>query len=134
MLTRHEDCRDALRDNKRFSNDPTKGTGDLARFVAESRRRSPISDTPIVGSSDPPVHTRLRSIVSRLFATRAVADARPRIRALVDRLLDDAGSPGQFDLMSAVARPLPSLIIGDLLGLSEDDRQPGVIGPVPSCV
>lgn len=124
VLTRHNDCRDTLRDNVRFSNDPTRGDGDLARFVVDSRHRSPIGDTAIVGSSDPPVHTRLRSIVSRLFTTRTVQAARPRIRQHVEQLLDKATASGSFELMSSVARPLPSLIVGDLLGLTEDERAP----------
>jgi len=124
VLTRHDNCRDALRDNVRFSNDPTRGSGDLAQFVASSRHRSPIGDTAIVGSSDPPVHTRLRSIVSRLFTTRTVQAARPRIRQHVDQLLDEAAASGSFELMSSVARPLPSLIVGDLLGLTADERKP----------
>jgi cytochrome P450 len=120
VLTRHDNCRD----NVRFSNDPTRGNGDLAQFVASSRHRSPIGDTAIVGSSDPPVHTRLRSIVSRLFTTRTVQAARPRIRQHIDQLLDEAAASGSFELMSSVARPLPSLIVGDLLGLTEDERKP----------
>jgi len=124
VLTRHEDCRDALRDNVGFSNDPTRGNGDLAQFVAGSRHRSPIGETAIIGSSDPPVHTRLRSIVSRLFTTRTVQAARPRIRQHVEQLLDEAMAADSFDLMSSVARPLPSLIVGDLLGLTEDERAP----------
>ena len=124
LIARHEDCRNVLRDNVRFSNDPTRGNGDLAQFVATSRQHSPIGDTAIVGSSDPPVHTRLRSIVSRLFTTRTVEAARPRIRQLVDGLVDEATATGRFELMRSVARPLPSLIVGDLLGLTEDERQP----------
>jgi cytochrome P450 len=124
VLTRHEDCRETLRDNVRFSNDPTRGSGDLARFVVSSRHRSPIGDTAIVGSSDPPVHTRLRSIVSRLFTTRTVQAARPRIRQHVEQLLGEATASGSFDLMSSIARPLPSLIVGDLLGLTEEERAP----------
>lgn len=124
VLTRHADCRAVLADNVRLSNNPTLGNGDLPRFVAESRRRSPIGETPIIGSSDPPVHTRLRTVVGRLFTTRAVLGARSRIREHVDGLLDAADRTGRFDLMNSVARPLPSLVVGELLGLNEEERDP----------
>jgi len=124
IVTRHEDARNVLRDDECYSNDPGRATGGMGAHVAASRRRSPIGETPLIGSSDPPVHTRLRGIVSRLFTARAVSEARLRIRELVHELLDAAAPSGQLELMSQLARPLPSYVVAELLGLNAEERAP----------
>jgi cytochrome P450 len=45
--------------------------------------------------SDPPDHTRLRSLMNKAFTPRVVEAMRPRIQALVDELLNQALSTGQ---------------------------------------
>ena len=72
---------------------------------------------------DPPDHTRLRKLIAKAFALRAISTLRPRVEALVDELLDDvaaAGSP--FDYMTVVAGPLPALVIAEMLGIPREDR------------
>jgi hypothetical protein len=124
VVTRHADAREVLRDNERFSNDPTTSTSGLGVHVAASRRRSPLGETPLLGSSDPPVHTRLRGIVARQFTPRVVEESRPRARALIEELLDGGRVGDEIEFMSAVAQQLPVLIIGELLGLEPDERGP----------
>ena len=50
--------------------------------------------------------------------------SRPRIRELIDELLDKASEEGRSDFMSVVAHPLPVHLVGGLLGLTEEDRAP----------
>src|ERR1700757_296995 len=45
-------------------------------------------------SVDPPDHTRLRRVSSAAFSRPRIAALRPRIRAIVDRLLDDPEARG----------------------------------------
>jgi cytochrome P450 len=74
---------------------------------------------------DPPVHTRLRRLVSRAFTPSRVATLEPAIRAIAGRLLDelDAAGPGAtVDLVEGYAYPLPFGVIGELLGIPAADR------------
>ncbi|GLX47507.1 cytochrome P450 [Streptomyces hygroscopicus subsp. hygroscopicus] len=75
--------------------------------------------------TDPPQHTRLRSLVTRAFTMRRVERLRPRVRRITDGLLDEMLSPGhagRADLISSLAYPLPLTVICELLGVPEMDR------------
>jgi hypothetical protein len=71
---------------------------------------------------DPPDHTRLRSLVNRAFTPRMTEGLRPRIQQIVDELLDTAAQDERFDLINALALPLPLLVIAELLGVPAVDR------------
>ena len=71
---------------------------------------------------DPPDHTRLRSLVNKAFTRQAVNLLEPRIRGLMAVLLDDIDDPAGFDLMKAVANPLPVTVIAEMLGVPPEDR------------
>ncbi len=71
---------------------------------------------------EPPDHTRLRRLVSKAFTPATVEGLRPRIEAIVDRLLGGALEAGEFDLIAGVAEPLPVTVIAELLGVPEADR------------
>jgi cytochrome P450 len=69
---------------------------------------------------NPPEHTRVRSLVARVFTARRVAAMRPSVEAIADRLLD--GLAGETDFVEAVAFPFPVTVIGELLGVPAEDR------------
>ncbi len=72
-----------------------------------------------------PHHERLRRLVSRAFTPRRVAGLRPAVERLTDQLLDrlaDRAAAGPVDLMEHLALPLPITVIGELLGIPEEDR------------
>ena len=71
---------------------------------------------------DPPDHTRLRALVNKAFARRAVNALEPRIRAILGSLLDAIEDPAGFDFMQAVARPVPVMVIAEMLGVPPRDR------------
>jgi len=71
---------------------------------------------------EPPDHTRLRRLVSKAFTPATVEGMRPRIEAIVDRLVGRALEMGAFDLIADVAEPLPVTVIAELLGVPEADR------------
>lgn len=64
---------------------------------------------------EPPVHTRLRTLVNRAFVSRQVERLRPRVEALANRLIDEL--PAEADLLPAYAAPLPVTIICEMLGV-----------------
>jgi len=69
---------------------------------------------------DPPQHRKLRTLVSQAFTPKVVAGLEPRITELTTDLLDRAGE--RFDLIDAVAYPLPVVVIAELLGIPTSDR------------
>ena len=77
-----------------------------------------------LGFTDPPDHTRLRRILTPEFTMRRLERLRPLIDGVVARQLDvvDAHAP-IADLVQTFAFPIPFLVICDLLGLPEDDRE-----------
>ncbi|MBT2676735.1 cytochrome P450 [Streptomyces sp. ISL-14] len=72
--------------------------------------------------SDAPDHPRLRALISRAFAPRAVATLRTRIVEAVDRIITHAAPTGRMDIVADLARPLPLTIICDLLDVPQRDR------------
>ncbi|WP_415853159.1 cytochrome P450 family protein, partial [Streptomyces albus] len=72
---------------------------------------------------DPPDHTRLRSLVTKVFTAGAVAPLRPRIEAIADELLDAMEKAGpDSELLADYALPLPIRVICELLGVPFADR------------
>jgi cytochrome P450 len=76
--------------------------------------------------SEPPKHTRLRRLVQSAFSRGHVSRLAPRIEELTAGLLDgcDArlAADGSFDVIAELAEPLPVLVIAELLGWPEADR------------
>jgi cytochrome P450 len=74
--------------------------------------------------NDPPIHTRVRKLLSPSFTPRTLRALQPRIEALVDRLLDAAAERGRIDLIGDFAAAIPVQLIGDMLGIPQDERGP----------
>lgn len=74
-------------------------------------------------TQDPPDHTRLRGLVVKAFTARRVEDMRPKIQAIVDDSIDRVIGRGRMDLISDFAFRLPVIVICDMLGIPETDRE-----------
>jgi len=120
-LSRYDDCQRLLRhpgSGKDFSGVANTLGLSEEQWARQSRFRD---DTSSMLTSDPPDHTRLRGLVTRVFTPRAVEALRPRIVALVDDLLDGLGE-GEVEVMGTLAFPLPVTVIGEMLGVPAADR------------
>lgn len=104
VLTEFEHANAVLRDHSRFSRD----------YGGKSAYRSMLD-------TDPPDHTRLRTLVSKAFTPRSVADLAPRIQQIVDELLDATEGQDRFDLIDSFAYPLPVIVIAEMLGVPSED-------------
>jgi len=71
---------------------------------------------------DPPVHTRLRRLVSKAFTPRSVEALRERVRGNVKALLDAALARGEMDVIADLALPVPSTVICEMMGVPLADR------------
>jgi cytochrome P450 len=72
---------------------------------------------------DPPDHTRLRSLVSKVFTPRSVAGLATLVTSLVDEALDRIADAGAADLVDELAFPLPFAVIATMLGMPDTDNQ-----------
>ena len=120
VLTRYEDCVAVMRDHETFSSDARNAGGPIAEVIARQRQQSNLSRADTILGLDPPRHTVLRALVNRAFTPRRVQELRPHIEDIARTLLDEVGD--EFDLMEALAQPLPVIVIAELLGISPDDR------------
>ncbi|MGJ6962907.1 cytochrome P450 [Streptosporangium sp. G11] len=71
---------------------------------------------------EPPVHTRLRRLVSKAFTPRMVQALRPKVARMAGELVDVFVERGGGDLIAEVAEPLPVTVIAEMLGVPEADR------------
>ncbi len=117
MFSRHADVDAILRDHRHFGNDPHDGT-----LSPRQRAMLPPADEFTMLFLDPPDHTRLRALVNKAFTPKTVNALEPHIRSILATLLDDIEDPGAFDLMQAVAQPLPVIVIAEMLGVPPEDR------------
>ena len=115
VVSRYRDVDRILRDWRSFSNDLRRGDASSDSVNA----RCQLNPSMLV--LDPPDHTRLRRLVNRAFTPRQVAKMEDYIRATAHALLDDVGDAGEFDLMSAFAVPLPTIVIARMIGVPEED-------------
>ncbi len=103
--TSHEICSRVLRD-RRFS----------VRPVGSNQAEDEMNLSFL--EMDPPDHTRLRRLVVPAFRPKQMAVWGPRIDKRVQAMLDDAGD--RFDLVDALAAPLPIAVISELLGVPQE--------------
>lgn len=119
FLTRYDDLAEVYRDAKTWSSDKKASFkpnfGDSLLYEHHT--------TSLV-FNDPPVHTRVRRLLAPTFTPRALELMRARIEALVDRLLDAAAERGTIDLIEDFAAAIPVQLIGDLLGIPQQERGP----------
>jgi cytochrome P450 len=115
IVTRHADVRAAFADprlqmNRELSNDESRKGLSLPSAMAVT-----------LATSDPPVHTRLRRLVSAAFTPRRVEKLRPAVARIADGLLDAVADEGACDLAAAFARPMPVLVFRELFGIPAED-------------
>ena len=78
---------------------------------------------PSLLSVEPPAHTRYRKLVSSVFTPRAVATLRERVEQAATALLDELeGNTDVVDIVDSYCSRLPVTIIGDVLGVPDEDR------------
>ncbi|MBZ0252105.1 MAG: cytochrome P450 [Candidatus Methylomirabilis sp.] len=72
---------------------------------------------------DPPQHAKFRRLVSTGFTPRMIERLRPHVRERTTAILDRVAPRGECDFVREIAAELPLQVIGDLLGIPEEDRE-----------
>jgi cytochrome P450 family 142 subfamily A polypeptide 1 len=88
----------------------------------KSSRPEPGSWIPSMINLDDPLHKRRRNLVNKGFTLRRVADHEPMLHALCDELIDAVAARGECDFVADIARWVPMVVIGDMLGVAPEDR------------
>ena len=74
-------------------------------------------------SLEPPDHTRIRKLVSKVFTSRSVSALEPVIAALSRELIDRCREMGTFDLLADYAQRYSVAVVGEVLGVPRADTQ-----------
>jgi cytochrome P450 len=119
FLTRYDDLVTAYKNTKAFSSDKKREF--LPKYGA-----SPLYDhhTASLVFNDPPAHTRVRRLIMGALSPRAIAEMEPYLIVLVDRLLETIAAKGDFELIGDFASAIPIEVIGNLLDVPHDEREP----------
>ena len=114
-VTRHADVVEVSRDPETFSS----AVGHIQIYDIDD---DALDERASMIDMDPPIHTRLRRLVSKAFTPRHVQSYTPAVRARVRAALDDLVAGGGGDWVDRVAKPIPIGVICDILGVPEADH------------
>lgn len=123
-VTRHDLVGEIVRDDVRFSSDPSVGAaGAVPPWVAQGGPASRIFRECLV-FVDGSAHTRLRRLVREVFTPRFIRQYTDQMRATVSRLLDEAVAKGEEgDFLQDFSNLLPTTVILELIGLSQSELE-----------
>jgi cytochrome P450 len=119
FLTRYDDLVTAYKNTKAFSSDKKKEFAPKygASLLYEHHTTSLVFN-------DPPIHTRVRRLIMGALSPRAIAEMEGDLIRLIDSLLDAIAAKGQFELIGDFASAIPVEIIGNLLDVPHEEREP----------
>ncbi|PKB71348.1 MAG: hypothetical protein BZY87_05700 [SAR202 cluster bacterium Io17-Chloro-G6] len=121
VLTRYQDVLDAFRDPRLSSVSISAIFPEAGDVEGVEGLKQTFLDMMI--TSDPPDHTRLRSLANKAFTPRVLEGIRSQIQIEADRLLDDVQEQGAMEVISELAYPLPATVISEILGVADGDRE-----------
>jgi cytochrome P450 len=122
VLTRYDDVKAVCLDKERLSSDrlrpffaslpspEAERIGQIIRYLSQW-----------MVFKDPPDHTRLRRLTSRVFHAKSMQAMRPQVEDIADWLMDGIGARTEFDFITDFAGPLPCLVIMALLGVERPE-------------
>lgn len=118
FVSRHADVSTLLRDARLSVADSNLGAGPMRDQYEKLIANAPVKLVTLL-DSDPPDHTRLRSLVGKVFTPRSIAALEPMVTELVDESLDRIADAGSVNLIDALAFPLPFAVISTMLGMPD---------------
>ena len=130
-ITGHDEAMTVLRDPDAFSscNAPTgpfpglpvtPDGDDATSLIEQYRDQLPMHEFMV--TMDPPAHNEYRGLMRGLFTPRRLQENEAFMWTLADRLLDEFLADGECEFVTQYAVPFTSVVIADLLGVPEEDR------------
>jgi cytochrome P450 len=119
FLTRYDDLVSAYKSTRLYSSDKRREFAPKygASLLYEHHTTSLVFN-------DPPAHTRVRRLIMGALSPRAIAGMEPDLVVLVERLLDGIAVKGSVDLIDDFAAAIPIQVIGNLLDVPPEEREP----------
>ncbi|GAA3241281.1 cytochrome P450 [Nonomuraea helvata] len=122
LVTGYAEARTVL-DDPRFSNSFDSGFSPPIAELAVAKAPEAVLPPGFFLALDDPEHARFRKLLTGQFTTRRMQALEPRIIEIVEARLDEMARTGPpVDLVAAFARPIPSMVICELLGVPYGDR------------
>ena len=121
-MTRYDDVLAVLKDHATFSSagalksSPEPFPPEVEEVLAEGWPAM-----PYIIEIDPPLHDRIRGLVTKAFTPRRIAELEPRIQELAAELVEEMAPLGRADVIESIAWPLPLRVLGELLGFPRED-------------
>lgn len=120
LVTGHAEQRALLGDERVSVNEHLPGFPHFSEAMSKTLGQRP----KMVFNLDGEEHSRLRRMLTKAFTAKRVQALRPQIQQITDELIDSMlAGPKPADLVQALALPLPSLMICQLLGVPYDDHE-----------
>lgn len=122
VVTRYDDVLAVLRDHETFSSagalrsSPAPYPPEVREVLAEGW-----PEMPYIIELDPPLHDRIRGLVTRAFTPKRVAELEPSVTAIATELVEELAPLGRADVIDRFAWPLPLRVLGELLGIPRAD-------------
>lgn len=132
FVTGYEECLEVLRNTEDYSSIiappgaaiplPFEPKGDdITEQIEQTRSQIPGSD--LLVAYDGIQHTNSRSLLTRLFVPSRLKANEDFMRKYADKLVRDAVAKGKCDLVNEIGTPFVTLVVADLLGVPDDDRE-----------
>ena len=130
-VTGYDEAIEIMLDTEHFSNAnatvgplvklPFEPEGDDIRAQVEEARSQGAFDD-FIATAEGQRHVNLRSLLSQLFTPSRLRELEADLVRTADALIDEFLADGKFDVVQQYARPFTTLIIADLLGVPQEDR------------
>ena len=123
VITRYDDLRRVLKNPDTFSSDVrVAGMGQFADLQQSVLREGGgWEHVQTLQRTDPPVHSRYRKLLDRVFTIKRVRELTPHIDDVVNEVIDGFIDDGACEFNNDFAMPMPGIIIAEQLGLDRDD-------------
>lgn len=128
MVTRYDDLRHVLKDTETFSNNwsPKRAQslqGELGMLYEQIIAERGWAHVATLQRTDPPVHSRYRKLLDRVFTVSRVREMAPYVDGVTNELVDSWIDDGRCEFNAQFAMPMPGIIIAEQLGLGRKDIQ-----------
>lgn len=122
VVTRYDDVKAIFRDHKTYTAantiSPIVPFSEAVRRLLAARDYTP---EPVLSNNVPPSHTRIRSLVNRLFTPRRMKSFAPAIRAIAERGVERIAGRAPLDIVAELTYEYPAYVLFHVLGVPDAD-------------
>ncbi len=122
VVTRYDDVKAIFRDHETYTAantiSPIVPFSEAVRRLLAARDYTP---EPVLSNNVPPGHTRIRSLVNRLFTPRRMKSFAPTIRAIAERGVERIAGRAPLDIVAELTYEYPAFVLFHVLGVPDAD-------------